>query len=132
MRTSNKDRKTWMLSVRTSSELRAKLQVALQQSGRSLTQEVEMRLERSFVSDEFVGGAITAAFLNLLGASIKEIELKSGHSWVTHRGSWLEVAKLVQALMIEREPPLNIGPISDEKSDHGEAHPWDGLGIYGD
>lgn len=108
MRTSNKDRKACMLSVRTSNELRAKLQHALEKSGRTLTQEVEMRLERSFLGDEFVGGTRNAAFLGMLGASIRDIELKNGAAWLSDQSTWEEVAALAARIIAERQPGANI------------------------
>lgn len=93
-----------MLSVRTSNELHVKLQGALRESGRTLTQEVEMRLERSFQRDDFVGGARNAAFLDLLGAGIKEIEVSTSGSWLSEVQTWDQVADLVGRLVGERRP----------------------------
>ena len=104
MRTSNKDRKTATLSIRTSVDLRSKLQTSLEESGRSLTQEVEMRLEKSFQSDDFVGGDRNAAFLNVLGAGMREIELTTGQSWLSDVETWQKVAELVSELIYDREP----------------------------
>lgn len=40
------------LMVRTTQSLREKMEAAIKQSGRSLAQEAELRLERSFAADE--------------------------------------------------------------------------------
>lgn len=42
------DGKRWPLNMRTTRELRDRLEQAATASGRSLAQEVEMRLEKSF------------------------------------------------------------------------------------
>lgn len=110
MRTSNKDRKTATLSIRTSVDLRSKLQDSLEESGRSLTQEVEMRLEKSFQKDEFVGGERNAAFLNMLGAGIREIELSTGRSWLSDKATWSKVVELGSELLNAREPEKNTEP----------------------
>src|SRR5262245_61792163 len=44
--------KRWPLATRTTLELRQKLERAAQTSGRSLVQEVELRLERSFAETD--------------------------------------------------------------------------------
>lgn len=120
MRTANKDRKAAMLSIRTSSELRTKLQMALESSGRTLTQEVEMRLERSFSSEEFVGGERTAAFLNLLGATIREIEANTGKSWLEDETTFEEVGSEFAGLFAARRPGTSarsMTPSVKEKPD---------------
>jgi hypothetical protein len=43
------------LSFRTTPELYARMQAAAAASGRSLTQEIELRLERSFADEEIAG-----------------------------------------------------------------------------
>jgi len=119
MRTSNKDRKTATLSIRTSVDLRSKLQNSLEESGRSLTQEVEMRLEKSFQTDEFVGGQRNAAFLNLLGAGVRDIELSTGQSWLEDGETWLKVAEQVVGLIEARKPDrenLAKDPVKDESA----------------
>lgn len=131
MRTSNKDRKAWMLSVRTSNELRAKLQSALEQSGRTLTQEVEMRLERSFATDEYVGGQRTAAFLDVLGTSIREIQLKNGQSWLSNHETWQDVADLSSRLLAERRPQAESLQ-SGTQSNLGRNRKAKGINLYGD
>ncbi len=50
------DGKRHPLNMRTTKELREKIERAAAQSGRSLVQEVEFRLERSFWEDEVRGG----------------------------------------------------------------------------
>jgi hypothetical protein len=93
-----------MLSIRTSNELREKLEGAVAHSGRTLTQEVEMRLERSFIRDEFTGSPQTSAFLDLLGAAIKEAEARLGGSWTADPDTWDEIAKLSRKLVNDRRP----------------------------
>jgi hypothetical protein len=46
------DRKANNLTFRTRGDMRSKLEEAAQKSGRSISEEIEARLERSFVADE--------------------------------------------------------------------------------
>lgn len=97
-------RKAMMLSIRISRELRDKLDAAVAASGRTLTQEVEMRLERSFMRDEFVGGPETAAFLNLLGAAIRDTETRRKATWTSDTPTWTEASKIARQLIEARRP----------------------------
>jgi hypothetical protein len=54
------------LNMRTTAELRAKIEAAAAASGRSLVQEVEYRLERSFLADE-VRAAVAEAMRPAVG-----------------------------------------------------------------
>ena len=99
-----KSRKALMLSIRTSNELRQKLNDATEASGRTLTQEVEMRLERSFLRDEFTGGSRTTAFLDAVGALIRELEIERNTSWTSDGETWREVEGLIKKLLEERRP----------------------------
>ncbi len=117
-----------MLSVRTSNELRSNLQRALERSGRTLTQEVEMRLDRSLLGDEFVGGTQNAAFLAMLGTSIRDIELRNGAAWLSDQSTWEEVAALAARLIDERKPSANIEQAESPKMGKPRARK---IGLYG-
>ena len=67
--------RTAVLSTRLQPDTRRRLLAASQASGRSLSQELEHRLRRSFIEDdkavEFYGSGQTAAILKLVGAVIQ-------------------------------------------------------------
>ena len=76
-------RKRAIVTFRTTEEVRRVLEAAAKLAGRSLTQELEARLEASFVRDDEVFGAANTALLKLIGASIRAQEVFSGRSWDT-------------------------------------------------
>ena len=75
------------LNTRTTLQLRDKVAEASKETGRSLAQEVELRLEQSFKSDDAInaafGGKELASLFRLLGAAAEQVELKTGKSWRT-------------------------------------------------
>jgi len=58
--------KRYPLSLRTTKELRQKLEKAAAQSGKSLAQEIEARLEQSFDRQETIEIAVVQAVRELL------------------------------------------------------------------
>lgn len=74
-------KKRWIITIRTTEATRERLHEAATVAGRSMTQEIESRLDRSFDRDDEVLGASTTALLKLLGASIRAQEVLSGQRW---------------------------------------------------
>ena len=105
MRTTNPERKAKMLSIRTSAEIRAKLEAASVASGRTLTQEVETRLEKSFNLDQYVGGSENSALAILIAALLGELEARTGKSWRLDCETWNLALKEVAGLLNKRRPP---------------------------
>ena len=77
--------KRYPLNMRTTKTLRDSLSAAIRQSGRSLAQEVEHRLERSMHSDETrfdeFGGETPYRLCQAFTGLAKCIEAKTGRSW---------------------------------------------------
>ena len=74
--------KRFPLSLRITEEMRTKLHNAAAQTGRSVSQEVEFRLERSFTREEDVwGGAHTERLLRMLAIAIEGQEKSTGKKW---------------------------------------------------
>lgn len=80
-------RKSAQLSIRIAPDLRAKLEAVVRadESGRSLSQEIEARLRLSFGEeqrrqDEF-GGPTTYWFFRIVAGQISAIEQDTGHRW---------------------------------------------------
>lgn len=69
------------LNLRTSTELRAKIERAAHESGLSLTQEVERRLIASFEQDETLGGGETAMLFRSLANMVAQVERRTGRAW---------------------------------------------------
>src|SRR5712664_1739430 len=80
------------LNMRTTSALRERLEAAAIANGRSLAQEVELRLEQSFREDYAAyGGAETAAVLRMMAALAVQVETRTGDPWTRHRKTELAV-----------------------------------------
>src|SRR5262245_29480183 len=83
--------KRFPLNMQTNKSMHDKLRTAASASGRSLVQEVESRLERSFEQDEtgramtnqFLGGPSTQYLLHAVAAVIHLAEVQTGKSWQT-------------------------------------------------
>lgn len=76
------------LGLRTTDELRTKLDEAASNSGRSLSQEVELRLERSFETEFLVtalvgGQAHSQILLRSIAKTIEGIEYMKGKKWTS-------------------------------------------------
>lgn len=67
------------LNLRTTAETRWLLEDAARASGRSLTQEVEHRLQEAIQGEAALGGVHMAAVLRQLAAAAIEIEQKAGY-----------------------------------------------------
>src|SRR5437764_2003320 len=85
--------RTAVLSTRLQPETRALLIAATKTSGRSLSQELEHRLRRTFSEDknavEFFGNQSNAAILKLIGAVIQSTctnwRVESSEGWAPDR-----------------------------------------------
>src|SRR5262245_40730201 len=84
--------RTAVLSTRLQPDTRKRLVAATQASGRSLSQELEHRLRRTFTEDdkavEFYGSEQTAAVVKLIGAVIQStatttsLRTKKKYEWL--------------------------------------------------
>src|SRR5689334_17347519 len=68
------------LNMKTTEAIRQKLEDAAKRSGRTLTHEVEYRLEQSFNQD-LVGDSPTALVLRAAGDAIRLYEQITGRRW---------------------------------------------------
>jgi hypothetical protein len=103
--------RTAVLSTRLQPDTRRRLVAATEASGRSLSQELEHRLRRTFIEDdkaiEFYGSQSTAAILKLLGAVIQftctSWYVKTADGWVPDLqkdpGEWLRDPKLFDQVL---------------------------------
>ena len=84
------------LNMKTTPQLRDRMQRAADANGRALTQEVEARLDRSLDRDDQFGGQHVATFVDLLGMTIRVIEGRHGARWIDDPGTYdaVEAASL--------------------------------------
>src|SRR6266446_4206011 len=98
------------LSVRISAKLRDDLDAARQQADteRSLSQEVEARLQSSFEVDKDIkkkfGGNGTYRALVLIGNGIAAIEFSTGLRWFEDRFTFNEVVAFVETFFDYLKP----------------------------
>jgi hypothetical protein len=83
------------LNMRTTQEIRERLEQAAADSGRSLVQEVEARLERSFQEEDALGGRQLRSMFGLLANAAVLIEEQTGkscfedyHTWIAVHAAW--------------------------------------------
>ena len=86
-------------STRITPETRARLDEAAVQSGRSLAQEMEFRLEQSFLGDEFLGGPENATAAKLVGPILQDVEARTGRSWREDKNTYYGAVAAVLAIM---------------------------------
>jgi hypothetical protein len=92
--------KRYALNMRTTSEVRDKLEAAAAASGRSLVQEVETRLERSFAQDSDVArlGQGIAGMMDRAGSAAARKKGVTG-PWGADRWCYTQACAAAQALL---------------------------------
>src|ERR1700680_1847490 len=107
-------KKRYALNLKATREMRQELERAARASGRSLTQEVEYRLEESFSRSEGMrtafGGEHQSKLVQALLLAIWLIELESGKSWKTDQ----DTMQRVQHAASEIVPAIFKGGLSVE------------------
>ena len=103
------------ITIRSSVELKQRLERAVELTGRALAKEIEMRLEQSLLSEQHNGASATSTFVHLLGANIHDLEVRNGKSWRDGIDSRSSVLRLVERELRKRRPPApSVG--ADQKS----------------
>ena len=78
--------KSAVLSTRISNELRAELETAVEESGLTLSREIELRLRKSFVEEksiaEMFGDQSTFALMLMIASAIQLSVKKKGTGWL--------------------------------------------------
>ena len=96
-------------NMRTSPQLRAQIEKAADDNGRSLTQEVERRLMTSFIFDEVRGGQHINAFANMLSSTIHRLEVRFGKRWVDDPETFAAVKAATFRLLDWDSPRIDPG-----------------------
>src|SRR5262244_1528635 len=98
------------LSTRITSELRKRLDEAAQDSGRSLSQEIEMRLVRSFDEQDnltvknFGRQPYTYSIFRISAEIVKDVEAWTGGYWLKDRFTFDIATDAMSALFESFEP----------------------------
>lgn len=100
IRATDREEKREPISIRTTPSVKARMQLAASKAGRSLTQEVEFRLEKSLEQDDtlrlysdlaeyaqqvhgVIGNGDTGNMLMKIAQAIAEVEAAQGTRWCT-------------------------------------------------
>lgn len=97
--------KRQQIGVRTSATLKADLERAAAENGRSVAQEAELRLIQSFERERISGSADTDRLLASLAAEIALIERQTGKRWWRDVMTWAAVAEALRDGPIQRMKP---------------------------
>ena len=99
--------------MRTTQTLRDRMEKAAAESGRSLAQEVEYRMERSFRDDEVFGSIENRIIAQVLTNAAQGIELKTGQSWLEDWDTYLAVDQACRTILklYGPKPPGFLGSL---------------------
>lgn len=115
--------KRYPLNMRTTFDIRAKLETAAAASGRSLAQEAEYRIDESFRTDELLGGtgmrgiaALMISSFNTAGAAAADIFVAEDEDWRRDRSCFIIGAAAVIENLMAAVPgePFNPEQIESE------------------
>ena len=87
------------MGFRPTPGIREKLVEAARANGRSMSQEVEARLEQSFLGDAFLGGLGNATAAKLIGPILEDVETRTGKSWREDKNTYYGAVVAVLAIM---------------------------------
>jgi hypothetical protein len=99
------DAKRSVLTMRITDELQEKLVAAAAANNRSLSKEVENRLEGSF-ADRPVSQRTTDTFLDLIRAAIADVEVRADSTWLSDITAWSIVKQTIMREVDLRAPGL--------------------------
>lgn len=104
--------KRQQIGVRTSFELKLELEAAADRNGRSVAQEAELRLVRSFDMDKEAGSAETSHLLRTIAAEIALIESRTKKRWFKDLRTWGAVLEMLRQGPFQRFSPDD--PVADD------------------
>jgi len=90
------------VAVRTTSEIKSALEAAALDNERSVTQEVEARLEASLALDKPKKSAATMRLLAKIAEDIEQAEIEAGAPWDRDLTAWAAVREALATGAIER------------------------------
>ena len=115
-----------VLNARITTRLRANLEMAAAETGRSLSQEIEFRLEQSFLREtaqhEAFGGEHVDALMRVLGNAVRLIEATGGKKWQEDRETFTWVKATIEKLLDA------LGPAAGAYTDGEQGRLGDDIG----
>jgi hypothetical protein len=99
--------------VRTTKQLKERLEQARLESGRSLAQEIEHRLEQSFTKEDIAhtafGGPEEYRIMQLLALAVQQVEAATGKKWTEDFATFHSVDRALRTVLsafAPDEPPV--------------------------
>ncbi|QUT05204.1 TraY domain-containing protein [Sphingobium phenoxybenzoativorans] len=101
------------IAVRTTADVKRRLEAAATASGKSLTQEIERRLEQSLSWEKDLGGGKNIAFFIGLANEFSRAEAFSGRPWHEDHATWTAAKMLTERYFSSWRPlPPNSSEIA--------------------
>jgi hypothetical protein len=102
------DAKRRIITMRVTNAAYDRIAASAQASGRSVSQEIESRLELSFQEERIMGGKSTALLSKLIASTVGLIELETERDWTEDRMTWEAVNAAVQRIVSWFQPQLDF------------------------
>jgi hypothetical protein len=100
--------KRYPIGLRVTPTMRDRIVAAADESGRSIAQEAEHRLEMSFFREqEIYGGPHTEALLKALAMTVRFVEAKTGKRWIDDRDT---AAQMVAEVLVVIQSLATVSP----------------------
>ena len=99
--------KRQVVTMRMSDSMRDRIKAAATAAGRSVTQEIETRLERSFQEERSMGGPEANLAARMLSSAIGLIEDEMGKAWVKDRLTWEAVSAALHNILGLYKPRID-------------------------
>jgi len=106
--TKGDDAKRRIVTMRVTNAAYDRIAAAAEASGRSVSQEIESRLELSFQEERILGGKSTALLSKLIASTIGLVEVETGRDWTEDRMTWEAVNAAVQRIISWFQPSLDF------------------------
>lgn len=104
----HEEAKREQIGLRVTPTMKRQIAAAAEGSGRSIAQEVEQRLEMSFLEDRLLGGRDVALLTNLIASVIAMIERVTKRPWSEDRPTWEAVNAAVQRILSWFQSPIDL------------------------
>ncbi|QNP43754.1 Arc family DNA-binding protein [Sphingomonas daechungensis] len=103
-----KEPKRHVVTMRMSETMRERINGAATANGRSVSQEIESRLERSLQDEMLLGGSETTILAKLVIGAVALIETESGKPWNEDRMTWEAVNSAVRTILTSFQPQIDL------------------------
>lgn len=113
--------KRQMLTMRVTQRMKDRIAAVADSNGRSVSQEIEMRLERTFYQDDELGDREQAGFLRWLATIMDAATRQGRQSWLEDPEIFAYVRSAAQVLFDAYQPPDTHVPVLEQLSPGGRA-----------